>query len=479
MNFFYDILDHNPQELVLIFFILTGFILSMFNSERVNKFAYLFGLFGIISSILAALSVNITTSADESLYLTSANLFSLCSKGMILLTTLFVLVLSKKIINEYSKKSFEYVTLLFGASLGACCLVISNDFLTAFVSMEMLSVSLYLLVGFTKTKKSQEAAFKYLIQGCIASALFLFGVSYIYGLSGSVHFTEISEFCLSGFPTFFYPALGLLTISGIMFKLGCVPFTNWIPDIYEGASYPAGAFISLVPKIAGFTLLARIIVYVFPHMPIITVLLEIIAVISVIYGVFGAISQTNIKRLWGYSSIIQSGFILSACAIMTVYSLSSVIFYLFIYIFMNLGVWCASYQFNINTGSDLIENYTGLYKKRPYFSIAYTICLVSLAGLPLTSGFLAKIYLFSSIIKNGAEFSLLVFILLALSIGVIFAYFNVIKNIFISSSKLLSFPLKYSTADMLLYFFAFLTVFICLIPNSFIKISQIVSYYIN
>ncbi|MBR6163962.1 NADH-quinone oxidoreductase subunit N [bacterium] len=479
MNFFYDILIYNPQELVLSFFIITGLLLSLFNNERLNKFAYLFALFGIITAILSTLSINITTGMGHGNSFTSSNLFSVVSKTLILFSALLIIILSRKIISEYSKKAFEFVTLIFSGVLGACCLVISNDFLTAFVSLEMLSVSGYLLVGFTKTQRAKEASIKYLIQSCFASALLLFGVSYIYGLSGSIDFYSVSDFCFSLSPTFFYPALGLLTIMGIMFKLGCVPFTNWIPDIYEGASYPVGAFISLVPKIAGFAFLVRILAFIFPHMPIATLALQIIAVISVIYGVFGAISQTNIKRLWGYSSIIQSGFILCAVSFMTVYSLSSVLFYLGVYIFMNLGVWCASYQFNINTGSDLIADNEGLYKKRPYFSIAYTICLISLAGLPLTAGFLAKIYLFSSIIKSGLEYFSLLFILLLLSLGAIFAYFNVIKNIFVSSSKLLSFPFKYTTADMLLYFCAFLTIVLCLIPNSFIKISQIVSFYIN
>ncbi len=479
MNFFYDILIHNPQELVLVFFIILGLIFSMFNSQRLNKFAYLFALFGILTSLFSTLSINITTDIGSDFSYTSSNLFSVVVKTLILFSTLLVIILSKKIINEHSKKSFEYVCLIFSGVLGACCLVIANDFLTAFVSIEMLSVSGYLLTGFTKSPKSQEAAIKYLIQGCVASAFFLFGVSYIYGLSGSIHFAQISDFCFNGFPTFFYPALGLLCILGVMFKLGCVPFTNWIPDIYEGADYPVGAFLSLIPKIAGFAFLARLLAFVFPHMPLITLSLEIIAVISVAYGVFGAMAQKNIKRLWGYSSIIQSGFILAAAVFMTVYSLSSVLFYLTVYVLMNLGVWCASYQFKINTGSDLIDDNIGLYKKRPYFSFAYAICLVSLAGLPLTTGFLGKIYLFSSIMKNGIEFASLVFMLMLLSLVALFAYFNVIKQIFVSSSKLLSFPFKYTSADLLLYFCAFMTIVLCLIPNSFIKLSQIVSFYIN
>lgn len=146
---------------------------------------------------------------------------------------------------------------------------------------------------------------------------------------------------------------------------------------------------------------------------------------------------------------------------------------------MNFGVWCASYQFKLNTGSDFIDDYKGLYKKRPYFALAYTICLVSLAGLPVTAGFLSKLYLFSSVIKQGPEFSPVVILLLCFSLLAIFAYFSVIKNIYIASSKLLSFNFKFSVADMLLYLCAFITVFICVAPNSIINLSQIISYYIQ
>ena len=479
MNFFNEISAVNSQEIVLVFFILLGIIFSFLNNQTLNKHSYKFAVLAVLSAIISTLFININLHSESGFSFTASNMFTVAMKSLVLLSLLLITFLSKKFIKENINKSYEFIILMLSGALGACCLIVSNDFVTSFISLELISLSCCLLTGFTRTEKATEGAIKYLIQSTIATAVFLFGVSYVYGFTTTVNFNDISEFCRMGVPTFFYPVTGLILISGVMFKLGCVPFTNWIPDIYEAASYPAGAYISLIPKIAAFGFLIRLMYYVFPQMTAVSAVLIVISLFSVLYASLCAIRQNNIKRLWGYSSVIQSGFILSAVALSSVYSLSSVLFYLITYIFMNLGVWCASYQFNLNTGSDFIDEYKGLYKKRPYFSIAFAICVVSLAGLPVTSGFLAKFYLFSAIIKQGFEFAPVVLLLLAFSLLSLFAYFSVIKNIFISSSRLLSFSFKYSLADMLLYFCTFITVLICITPNLLISLSQIVSYYID
>lgn len=479
MNFFYEILSVNSQELVLIFFILLGIIFAFINNKSLNKHAFGYALTAAICAVISTLFINISLANQSDFSFTSSNIFTVTMKSLILFSLIMIIFLSKRFIKDCFNKAYEYYVLLLTGALGACCLVISNDFITAFVSLEMISVSCFLLTGIKRNEKALEGSIKYLIQSTVASGIFLFGVSYIYGLSGSLNFHEITQFCLTGVPTFLYPALGLILISGIMFKLGCVPFTNWIPDIYEAASYPVGAYISLIPKIAAFGFLVRVLNFVFPQMPVISAALILIALVSVFFASLGAMRQNNIKRLWGYSSIIHSGFILTAVALASIYSLSAVLFYIITYIFMNLGVWCAAYQFKLNTGSDLIDDYKGLYKKRPYFSLAYTVCIVSLAGLPVTSGFLSKLYLFSSVIKQGNEFTPVVILLLCFSLLSVFAYFSVVKNIFISSSKLLTFNFKFSVADALLYLCTFITIFICIAPNTLISLSQIVSYYIQ
>ena len=315
MNFFYEILSVNPQELVLLIFILLGIIFSFINNKTLNKFAFSYAITAIISAVFATLFINISLHPQTVFSFTSSDIFTVTMKTLILFSTIMIILLSKKFVKDHFNKAFEYYVLLLTGSLGACCLVISNDFITAFVSLEMISVSCFLLTGFTKNEKALEGSIKYLIQSTVASAIFLFGVSYIYGISGSIHFNEITDFCLNGVPTFLYPALGLILISGIMFKLGCVPFTNWIPDIYEAAPYSVGAYISLIPKIAGFGFLVRVFNFVFPQMPVISAVLIVISLVSVFFASLGAMRQSNIKRLWGYSSIIHSGFILAAVAL--------------------------------------------------------------------------------------------------------------------------------------------------------------------
>lgn len=478
MDIFLDIKTAFLQELVLCGFIVFNIIASLFFGKNFYKFSKWLALLAIGISMGLSIFIPLTPNYYGFKDSFVANIYTLFFKNLILITAFFVVLLSRNMIKQKRNKAFEYFTLVLTATVGAMCLVSANDFLVMFVAMEILGVASYFLTAFSKSYEAKEAGFKYLIMGSVATGVFLFGASYIYGFTNFLNFTMINNFYLQENPALVFTVACTLVAAGLLFKIGAVPFANWIPDIYEGTSYPVGAFLSLIPKIAGFAVLGRLLVFVFSFSPILKIILATLAVISIAYGTLGALRQTNIKRLYGYSSIAQSGFILLGISMLSVYSLSTVLFYLFAYVFMNIGIWTAAITFHTSCSSDKILDYKGLLYNRPYYAIAFMVCLISLAGLPPTSGFLAKLYLFSAIARSGLAFlPALVFALVFAVVGLFF-YFNLVKVLFEKTSNPPNIDTSLISPKFILYACTFITVFLCFFAEKIIQLCQLAAYYI-
>ena len=478
MELLLDIKRALLQEFSLIIFIVLNIILSLFFSKKFYKLSKWFALVAVVVTLGASIFIQLSPNyyAFYSSFL--SNIYTVFFKSLILITVFFVILLSRNLIKQKRDKAFEYFTLLLSATLGALCLVSSNDFLTAFVSLETLSVASYLLVAFQKTYEAKEASLKYLITGSVASAMLLFGVSFLYGICGTLNFSAINDYYLQQNPPLLFTLACIFIIIGLMFKIGCVPFANWVPDVYQGATYPVGAFLSLVPKLAGFAVISRLVVFVFVFSPILKIIIALFAVLSIAYGTLGAIRQENIKRLYGYSSIAQAGYMLLGLSVLSVYGLSTLLFYLFCYVFMNLGVWTASITFNTSYKSDLITDYKGILYNRPFYSIAFTICLISLAGLPPTSGFLAKLYLFSAVARAGIAFLPFLLIALIFAVAGLYFYFNVVKTIFEKINNPANIDTNLISSKLILYACTAVTVLLCLFADKIIQLAQLSAYYI-
>lgn len=476
MDIFLDIKTAFLQEFILCGFIVFNIIASLFFGKNFYKFAKWLSILAITIAmgVSPLMPVNYYGFKDSFV----ANIYTLFFKNLILITAFFVVLLSRNMIKQKRNKAFEYFTLILTATVGAMCLVSANDFIVMFVAMEVLGVACYFLTAFSKNYESKEAGFKYLVMGSVATGIFLFGASYIYGFTNHLNFTMINDFYLKENPALVFTVASILVAAGLLFKIGAVPFANWIPDIYEGTSYPVGAFLSLIPKIAGFAVLGRLLVFIFSFSPILKIILATLAVISIGYGSLGALRQTNIKRLYGYSSIAQSGFILLGISMLSVYSLSTVLFYLFSYVFMNIGIWTAAITFNTSFASDKILDYKGLLYNRPYYAIAFTICLISLAGLPPTSGFIAKLYLFSGITMSSVAFlPALVFALIFAVVGLFF-YFNLVKVLFEKTSSPANIDTSLISPKYILYACALITLLLCFFAEKIIQICLSAAYYI-
>ncbi|KAA5549291.1 NADH-quinone oxidoreductase subunit N [Adhaeribacter rhizoryzae] len=352
--------------------------------------------------------------------------------GLILLTSLFVTLLSYAYFEQREERKEEYYLLLILATLGACVLVISQHFMALFLGLEILSVALYSLIAYLRTReRSDEAGIKYLILAALSSAFLLFGMALVYAVTGTMSFPEIGVYLqsVSELPLLLLTGFGLMIV-GIGFKLGIVPFHMWAPDVYEGAPAPVTAFIATVSKGGMMGLLIRFFsqadAYRYANLMLI---FTIIAIASMLAGNLLALRQKNIKRLLAYSSIAHLGYILVAFLAGNRLGVEAVSFYLVAYFITSLGAFgVVALLSDTERDADQLEDYRGLFWRRPATAAVFTAMLLSLAGIPLTAGFVGKFYILASGV-NTQQWLLVLMLVLNSVIG-LYYYIKVIAAMF-------------------------------------------------
>jgi NAD(P)H-quinone oxidoreductase subunit 2 len=355
---------------------------------------------------------------------------SVVFRGIVALSAAVTILMSIRYVEQSGTSLAEFLTILLTATLGGMFLSGADELVMVFVALETLSISSYLLTGYTKRDpRSNEAALKYLLIGASSSAIFLYGTSLLYGLSGGQ--THLSTIAANIASAGLDQSIGLVialvfVIAGIAFKIAAVPFHQWTPDVYEGSPTPVVAFLSVGSKAAGFALAIRLLVTAFPLLSdqwqfVLTAL----AILSMILGNVVALAQTSMKRLLAYSSIGQAGFVMIGLVIGSDAGYASMIFYLLVYLFMNLGAFTGVILFSLRTGTDQISEYSGLYQKDPLLTLGLSVCLLSLGGIPPLAGFFGKLYLFWAGWQAGAYG--LVLLGLITSVVSIYYYIRVVK----------------------------------------------------
>jgi NADH-quinone oxidoreductase subunit N len=345
-----------------------------------------------------------------------------------------VILASSDYINKFARFQGEYYALILLSTLGMMLMAAAADFITLYIALELTSISLYILVSFLKDRRSTEASLKYLLLGAVASAVLLYGMALVFGVTGQTQLGAIAQSIQSqSFGSILdSPALLMgivLMIAGFGFKIAAVPFQMWVPDVYEGAPTTITAFLSVGSKAAGFAIILRIFYSALGLPDWLSanwgMIFAVLAVISMIVGNVTAIPQTNIKRLLGYSSIAQAGYLMVGLATLGFASSSSIqgqsgiLFFLASYALTNLGAFIAVIAISNKLDSDMIEDYAGMGKRAPLIALALTLCLVSLIGMPPAAGFMAKFYIFSSAVQND----LLWLVIIAVINSVISAYY--------------------------------------------------------
>ena len=308
----------------------------------------------------------------------------------------------------------EFWALLLLATSGMMLLAGARDLILIFIALELTSISQYVLVGFLKDDRGTEAALKYILMGAIATAVILYGMAFVFGLTGTTNLlapdgTPIIATLDSGARAGVIAAMVLLA-AGFSFKVGLVPFQMWVPDIYEGAATPVAAFLSVGSKAAGFVVILRIFYEGFGADSFVgsdwSNLFAALAAVSMTVGNVMALLQTNIKRLLGYSSIAQAGNLAIGVAAIAAsdgglaLGASGVTFFLAAYVFTNLGAFFAVLAISHRLGSDTIADYAGMGRRAPLLAVVLALCFISLTGIPPTVGFVAKVYIFNAAVQS-------------------------------------------------------------------------------
>ncbi len=329
-------------------------------------------------------------------------------------------------------KKGEFYILMLVSTIGMNLMAASADLIMLYLAIETTSIPMYVLAGFFKRDdKSTEAGFKYLLFGAMTSALMLYGFSLLFGFTGTTNFEMLAGAIGGGLiaPVTLFGAFFLILV-GFSFKISAVPFHFWAPDVYEGAPTPVAGFLSTASKAAGFAVLVRVLIMVFPSLSgQWQMIAAVLATVTMTIGNLIALAQKNMKRLLAYSSIAHAGYVLVGVATGTEFGLASVVLYLIVYLITNLAAFGIVGAVSKTIGSDEIKDYAGLSRRSPGMALAMLVAFLSLTGMPPFAGFIAKTLVFAAAVK--ADLVWLAFVGVLNAIVGVYYYLSVLKVVYL------------------------------------------------
>ncbi len=419
-------------ELVLL---LAGLIILLVGARRPRQvdhgWAPYAALVGLAVALVACITLLGQSPATVLAVLTLDGL-ALVAKMLALVSVGIVVLFSGPYMQERSRRQGEFYALLIFATLAIMLVAGASDVVLIFLSVDFLSITSYILTGYLREdRRSNEAAIKFFLYGAALSAVMLYGMSLLFGLTGATNLdgiaARIGESATER--AVVLPAL-VFIVAGLGFKVAAVPFHQWAPDAYEGAPTPVTAFLSLGPKVAGFAVLARFLLFALPQFQIDwTALLLALSVTTMTVGNLIAIWQKNIKRLLAYSGIAQSGYAMIGLVAILDGGITSLLFYLSVYLFANLGAFAVVLAVSRGKLGEQIEDYAGLSQRSPGLALAMLLFLLSLAGIPPLAGFVGKVNLFIAAVNAGLIWLVVVGVLN----GVIslYCYLQVVRQMYL------------------------------------------------
>jgi NADH-quinone oxidoreductase subunit N len=402
--------------------------------------------------------------------------FSFFWKMLVLLATALTILLSYRFIEEGRYRATEFYSLLLLATSGMMFMASGYSLLTIWIGLETMALSSYILAGYFKREvRSNEAALKYFILGALSSGILLYGISLLYGATGTVQLQELAERLRSAGPEAGnLIALGwILLAAGLFFKVSAAPFHVWTPDVYVGAPTPITAWLAAASKGASFAILVRILYEgLWPVAVDWQWTVAIVASASMIWGNLAALSQDNVKRMLAYSSIAHAGYVLIGVLALSEAGLWSVVFYLLTYTFVTLGAFGTVILLERREyAGEVAADYAGLSKRSPFLAAMMLFFLLALTGIPPTGGFVGKVYLFASAVQAGWTWVAVIGVLTsAISL---YYYFRLVVYMYLrDSSQATPVPLQARTLVAVIAFCALATLVLGLLPGPFIKFSR-------
>ncbi len=450
-----------PAYFIEILVLVLGFLmlgLESFSNTRSRSNVANLGIIGLSVAFLFLFVVDRTEASFWNIY--HYDNLAAFYKGLIILSTLLVIVMGRNfspVLKRYTSDCNEasgigeYYCIPIFVCCGLMWMASSKDLITIFVSLELATIGFYVLVSFMRRNVgSLEAGVKYLILGALSTGFFVYGIAWLYGSTGSFELDEIKKIIESGSvekaPIIF--AIALIVV-GLAFKIAAVPFHIWVPDVYQGTSMPITAYLSVASKAAGFIVLIRVMdTFMYSQVTAgpCVLLVSVLAALTLIIGNFSAINQTNLKRLLAYSSIAHAGFLIMAIpamdkniasTILGPSAVESISFYLAGYLLMSMLCFLIMTIIRVSSDSENIDSLNGLASRSPFLAFSMTVGIASLAGVPLTVGFLGKFMVFNVAIQHAMStgyWFVVVFAVLGATAG-FYYYFKVIKSIYFNAPQ--------------------------------------------
>ena len=485
----------------LIILITAFFILLAGLKKRMNNLSFLSGvsLLGVSAAFLFTLSLwsgapTVENGSSSSMFSGALihDRFSLVFNLIFLLMSLLAIFGSARYPQEDHENKAEYFTLLLMAVAGMMFMAKSGNLITIFVSLELFSIALYILCGFSakhgtgkegpntsaelnwETLASQESTVKYLLTGAFASAILVYGMALIYAGSGTTELKMIGQLIHEN-PytknTLVYIGMGLM-FCGLAFKISLVPFHSWTPDVYQGAPTPITGFMSVATKAAAFAVIARVFFTALPELEKVWMpILFGMSVLTMLVGNTAAIFQDDLKRMLAYSGVAHAGYLLIGIVTNTQEGIASILFYLAVYLFMNIGAFAVVFTMEgEGQEGNSIKRFKGLAKKNPLLAAAMSLFMVSLAGFPPTAGFFGKLFVFYAAVKQG--YILITVMAVIASIISVYFYLRVIVMMYFHEDEKAPQPVIYKGMGALITVSCVVVVAIGLFPSFLMEMAR-------
>ncbi|AIT09497.1 NADH-quinone oxidoreductase subunit N [Candidatus Francisella endociliophora] len=425
-------------EILLAVGIIVVMFSGLFLHGKIRNINYIFFQVFVVLALIATFTKDFLLQSSGSVFEGQVVFsgFAYTLQIVILVLALFVALYSREYVKDRKISDGDFYTLLMLCVLGAMVLTAAHSLVTIYVGLELLSLPMYALIAiYRDSGKGLEASIKYFVLGAIASALLLFGMSFVYGMTGELDITSIAHVLaqgnFTGLEQQFLLVCLVMMIATFLFKLGAFPFHMWLPDVYEGAPNAVANIVATIPKVAAFAMLVNILFVGFPSLKDSWIyLFRVIGILSIFFGSLVALSQTNIKRLLGYSTVSQIGFVLLATTLDPQgYALTAASFYVIVYVFTTLAVFGVLTTISVG-GYEVqdLKDLKGFNTKDSWLAFILLITLFSMAGIPPFGGFIAKLFVVMGLINDG-NYVIACFVLF-MAVVASFYYVRVIKTMY-------------------------------------------------
>ncbi len=478
MNTLISIFNNFKPEIIIFLFIVISLILSFFIKQNGYKIAKITSTLALITAGIFIIFAKVSTQSYDFNGLFVSNIYTTTFKGFILVAAILTIAASHNLIREKKEHSFKFFSYFLFGILSSFLLISSADLISGYISAVLINFSVYKLLAFRGNVQSKHSSLIYMASFIISNILMLTGCILLYKLTGNTYIIEINKIISVFSSNLTYTISCTLLIFSFLVILGLIPAYNNLINIFENTSSGICLYISLIPVIAYIAFISRLFVFVFAENPILQIITILSILITAAVTIIKSINETNIKRIYAIMTIINCVLFMTAICSIDVYSLSTVIFGIFVYIFTVAGMWSASIILRTRFQSDNINSYTGLFKKRPYFTTAFLLCIVAMVGFPPTGGFIARLYEFIALSRLNIIYLAALAVLIIIMIMFLFTGFRIIRNFFKQQNDIVSVTKMFIIPKITLYICTIVLLCIFVMPERLIKLSQIISYYI-